>query len=353
MKKVYVIIVNWNGWSDTIECLESVFRNNYSAFRVVVCDNDSEDCSLNHIKAWANNLLNSFVPSANKLRHLACPPITKPIAYEEYSREEAERGGDIDVDAPLTLISNGGNFGFAGGNNVGLKYALARRDFEYVWLLNNDTVVDPNALGCLVERVEQQPKVGMCGSTIRLYHDTEKIQALGGGFYCRWIGLPWHYGRFALRRNVVNRRRAEMWMNYVEGASMFVSRQFLDETGLMCEDYFLYFEEADWAVRAEKRFKLAFAPDSIVYHKVGGSIGTSSNPAKKSYTCDYFNIRNRLLFTRRFYPKALPVIYVVLIGALLLRLLLGKWDRVVMIVNLLLGDVDRPQDMMSGCRIRL
>ena len=96
-------------------------------------------------------------------------------------------------------------------------------------------------------------------------------------------------------------------MNYVEGASMLVTRQFLEEIGIMCEDYFLYFEEADWAIRAEGRFKLAYAPESIVYHKVGGSIGTSSNPAKKSYTCDYFNIRNRLLFTRRFYPTALPV----------------------------------------------
>ena len=124
-------------------------------------------------------------------------------------------------------------------------------------------------------------------------------------------------------------------MNYIEGASMLVSRQFLDEIGLLCEDYFLYFEEADWAIRAEGRFKLAYAQKSIVYHKVGGSIGTSSNPAKMSYISDYYNIRNRLLFTRRFYPVALPTVRLVIVGALLLRLCLGKWDRAAMIFRLL------------------
>ncbi len=350
MNKVYIIVVNWNGWSDTIECLESLFRNYYHTFRVVVCDNDSQDGSLDHIKAWADNKLNRFVPPASKLRHLACPPIAKPVAYEEYCRKEAERGGALDVDPPLTLIRGGGNLGFAGGNNVGLRYALARGDVEYVWLINNDTVVDPYALTRLVERMEQQPSVGMCGSTIRLYHDTEKIQALGGGFYCRWIGLPWHHGRFAIRRKMINQRRAEMWMNYVEGASMFVSRQFLEEIGLMCEDYFLYFEEADWAIRAKSSFQLAYAPESVVYHKVGGSIGTSSNPAKKTYACDYFNLRNRILFTRKFHPVALPTIYLAIFGSLLLRLIFGKWDRAVMIFKLLFGHGHMRNDMMSGCR---
>ena len=180
MSRVYIILVNWNGWRDTLECLESVFRNNYHSFRVVVCDNDSQDGSLGYIKAWADNKLDSFVPPASKLSYLSWPPVAKPVAYAEYSREEAERGGDFDDDTPLTLIRNGGNLGFAGGNNVGLRYALARGDFEYVWLLNNDTVVDPGALTRLVERMEQQPSVGMCGSTIRLYHDPGKDTSAWG-----------------------------------------------------------------------------------------------------------------------------------------------------------------------------
>jgi GT2 family glycosyltransferase len=126
-------------------------------------------------------------------------------------------------------------------------------------------------------------------------------------------------------------------MNYVEGASLLVSKQFLEEIGLMCEDYFLYFEETDWAIRAHGRYSLAYAPDSIVYHKVGASIGTSSKPWEKSYTCDYFSVRNRLFFTSRYYPNAFPIVYLTLIATLFARAILGKWDRVRAIFSLLTG----------------
>lgn len=314
MSRVTIILVNWNGWRDTVECLESLQHLEYPDFRVVVCDNGSSDDSLQEIRSWAEK---------------------RNLKYADYQRIEAEAGGTPEADSLLTLIRNGENLGFAGGNNVGLRYVMARGDADYCWLLNNDTVVEPDALTHLVVRMQQQSGVGICGSTIRLYHDRNKVQALGGGHYCRWIGLPWHYGRFFRGSKGINQARAEAWMNYVEGASMLVSRKFLAEVGLMGEEYFLYFEEADWAIRAMGRFKLGYAEQSIVYHKVGGSIGTSSNPATMSYTSDYFNIRNRLLFTRRFYPEALPTVWLVIIGSLLLRLCLGKWDRAAMIFSLL------------------
>ena len=316
VSRVYIILVNWNGWQDTIECLESLLLLESPEFRIVVCDNGSSDNSLQEIKNWAD---------------------CRKIQYAEYQRIEAEEGGSLSADPVLTLIRNGENLGFAGGNNVGLRYALARGDAGYCWLLNNDTVVAPDSLTHMVTRMQQQPTAGICGSTILLYHDRQWIQALGGGHYCRWIGLPWHYGRFSTWGTAINTKRAESWMNYVEGASMLVSRQFLDEVGLLCEDYFLYFEEADWAIRSEGRFKLAYAPDSIIYHKVGNSVGTSSNPAKMSYLSDYYNIRNRLLFTRRFYPAALPTVYLILFGAILLRIILWKPDRAVMIFKLMCG----------------
>lgn len=329
VNRVYIILVNWNGWQDTLECLESLLLLEYPDFRIVVCDNGSCDDSLHQIKTWAD-------------RH--------ETQYVEYQRAEAEAGGSLVADPVLTLVRNAENLGFAGGNNVGLRYAMARGDADYCWLLNNDTVVEQAALTHLVSRNQQQPQVGICGSTILLYHERRRIQALGGGHYCRWIGLPWHYGSCSLWGGDVNQKKAESRMNYVEGASMLVSWQFLSEVGLLCEDYFLYFEEADWAIRANGRFRLGYASQSIVYHKVGGSIGTSSNPAKKSYTCDYFNIRNRLLFTRRYYPAAMPTVWLVIVGALLLRLCMGKWDRAMMIYRLLFSSSGRPHDMPSEFR---
>lgn len=329
MIRVYIIIVNWNAWQHTVECLESLQLLRYDPHTVVLCDNGSGDDSLVRIRQWADE---------------------RAIPYAEYDRATAEAGGAAGSSVPLVLVSTGANLGFAGGNNVGLRFALARADFSYAWLLNNDTEVDPEALTFLVQRMEQRPSAGMCGSTIRLYHARDRIQALGGGRYCRWVGLPWHFGRFSpWGAKLPDQSRAERSMNYVEGASMLVSVNFLAEIGLMCEDYFLYFEEADWAIRAEGRFELAYAPGSVVYHKVGASIGTGSNPGKKSYTCDYYNIRNRILFTRRYYPAALPAVYFFLFAELLLRLLLGKWDRASMIFNLMFRNTGKEPATVSQC----
>jgi len=317
VNKVYIIILNWNGWQDTIECLESLQSLDYPTYTVVICDNGSKDDSLHRLRDWME---------------------ARDDDWAEYTAAEAETGGVPTWEQQFVLIRTGANLGFAGGNNAALRYAMARDDFGYAWLLNNDTVVDPDALGALVRRMQERPAAGMCGSTVRYYSRRDKVQAYGGGHYCSWVGLPWHYGRFVLPAFKAEPAAAERSMNYVEGASLLVSREFLAQIGLMCEDYFLYFEEADWAKRGEGHFALAYAPESVVYHKVGRSIGTRSNPRKKSYTCDYFNVRNRILFTRRFYPQALPTVCLVLLGAMLLRLLVLKFDRSVMIYNLLFGE---------------
>lgn len=326
MNRVYIIIINWNGWRDTVECLASLLLLNYPDFRIIVCDNGSTDESLQEIRKWA---------------------VYQQVTFVEYVHDKGQAGASQGGEQLLTLISIDENLGFAGGNNAGLRYAMARGDAAYYWLLNNDTVVEPDAVTHLVARMQQQPTIGICGSTILMYHDRQRVQALGGGHYCRWIGLPWHYGRFTRWKKRASQERAESWMNYVEGASMLVSRRFLEEIGLLCEDYFLYFEEADWAIRANGRFSLGYAQQSIVYHKLGGSAGTSSNPAKKSYTCDYYNIRNRLLFTRRFYPAAIPTVSLVIVGAFLLRLCLGKWSRALMIFRILCGSGNRHHNVVS------
>lgn len=336
MKRVYIILVNWNGWRDTIECLESVFRCDYPDFRVVVCDNGSTDDSLARLCEWADGRVSLPVPAdANPLHKLSLPPLPKPLDYAVYQRQEAEAGGNRAADLPLTLISTGTNLGFAGGNNVAIRYALARGDLAHVWLLNNDTVIDPHALTALVQRLQEKPAAGMCGSVIRYYNQPEKVQALGGGWHCSWIGLPWHYGKYFPVKPPLAAAAIEKRMNYVEGCSLLASRRFLETVGLMCEDYFLYFEETDWAIRGKPEFSLACAPDSIVYHKVGGSIGTSSKPWEKSALCDFYNIKNRIYFTRKFYPYALSTVYLVLVGTLLMRIVLARWNRAWMIWKLM------------------
>jgi hypothetical protein len=332
--RVYVILLNWNGWRDTIECLESIFRNDYPNFRVIVCDNCSTDNSLSHIRAWADGQLSADCPTDDLLRSLTMPPIPKPVRYQELDREAAEKGEASD--AVLTLIHTGANLGFAGGNNVGLRYAMAKHDFEYVWILNNDTVIQFDALTHLVKRMQGVHDAGICGSTLLYYGEPETVQGLGGATYNKWLGFNRPVGFLGKLPKSSDPGFVEQRMQYVIGASMLVTREFLQVVGLMNEEYFLFFEEIDWAVRARARFRLVYSPGSIVYHKEGRSSGIHLNPKMKGEVADYFLTRNRLGFTRKYYPFALPTVYLGLLVSLFNRIRRGQWARVGMILDLMM-----------------
>ncbi|MFN3394427.1 MAG: glycosyltransferase family 2 protein, partial [Candidatus Thermochlorobacter sp.] len=96
-------------------------------------------------------------------------------------------------------------------------------------------------------------------------------------------------------------------MDYVMGASMLVSKAFLETVGLMSEEYFLYFEELDWAMRAHGRFKLGYAEKSVVYQKSGQSVGNT--PRKWSALSVFYSTCSRIKFVRKFYPQFLPLLY--------------------------------------------
>jgi GT2 family glycosyltransferase len=329
--RICVVLLSYNGWADTLECLESVFRGDHAELRVVVCDNASPDDSPAKVRAWAEGRLDAWVAPGKPLRALSHPPLPKPIPYAEYDRAQAERGGDPALDPPLVLVNTGGNLGYAGGNNVGLRYAMAR-GFDCVWLLNNDTVVRPDTLRLMAREIRRDPRVGIVGSTLLYYHDPDTVQAWGGATYNPWLALPRHVGAYRPAAEPVDAAQVERRLAYVTGASMLVSARFLAEVGLMSEEYFLYFEEIDWALRGEGRFRLAYAAESIVYHKEGGSIGASTE--RKTRLADYHFMRNRILVTRKFKPAALPTVYFALAVGALRRARRGEWDRVRMIAEL-------------------
>jgi GT2 family glycosyltransferase len=194
----------------------------------------------------------------------------------------------------------------------------------------------------MVARMQRNRDIGLCGSTLLFYEKPTHVQALGGAYYCRWLAAAWHLGQ---RRRFVRTEHpeaVERHLSYVVGASMLVSIEFLRTVGLMAEDYFLYSEEMDWVLRAGNRFKKAYAPESIVYHKVGSSIGTRSHPGQKSLLCDYYNLRNRLIFTRRHFPYALPTVYLGLLLEGLLRLIFGQWRRMRMVLCLIFSGKELP-----------
>jgi len=308
LNRVYVVLVNWNGWADTIECLETLMRSDYPDYRVIVCDNRSADGSVSRIKAWAEGRLALRIPLEHPLRKLSHPPIPKPVSYSIRRRGEAESGGKRERDIPaLTVIENGANLGFAGANNVAIRYALARDDVDYFWFLNNDTVVKPDALTHLVRKARRTPGAGICGSTIAFYHAPQMISARGGAAYNMWFGLSFPLGRLQPLESEVDARNTERAFDYVVGASMLVSRSFIEDVGLMNEEYFLYYEELDWAMRARGRYSLAYAPRSVIYHKEGAAAKTLNRRSKRR-RAESFLLKSKLRFTWKFAPAALPTV---------------------------------------------
>jgi GT2 family glycosyltransferase len=298
-KSVAIILVNWNGCEDTLECLESVFRLNYPNFRVIVCDNASSDGSLDKIELWAQGLVEVKPASMNHTGIFSGRARVASIPFVRYGREAAESTVSGEDDPSLVLFDTGGNLGFAGGNNVGIRYALARTQAEFVWLLNTDTIVDPDALTRLVERAEQNPLIGMVGSSLIYYWDPGKVQVMAGAsMHPRTTRMVLLGTDQPVDTIPGDPTQIETQMAFVTGASMLVSRAFIERVGLMCEDYFLYYEEIDWALRGKSLFQLGYAPRSHVYHKVGGSSRRVASLASLRYL-----YRNRLRFVARFLPS--------------------------------------------------
>jgi len=317
--RVYIIILNWNGWRETLECLASVFRLKYPDFVVVVCDNGSDDGSLEKIAAWANG-----DERARESRFLAIPQTpdaARRIPFAKHARAEAEAGAPATT--RLVLIDNGANLGFAGGCNVGLRFALGQADMAYAWLLNNDAVVDPEALSALVGTMKRDPGIGICGSQVRSYDKPNVIQTQGGTLN-RWLCTT---HSLACGVEVASAPPAPSQVDYVPGASMLVSRAYLEKVGLMEESYFLYFEEIDWAERGRSSFRLAICPESVIYHVGGASIGTRDEKGERGVRSEYFLLRNRLVFAHRFYRRRLITVYAGFLASIVSRLARGQWSR--------------------------
>ncbi len=284
--KVGVVVLNWNAWPDTLECIESVMRLDYPNFEIILCDNASTDGSVERIRQWLERAL-CVVPASRKM--------------DEFSVSVQSDRPDI----PLKVIETGANLGFAGGNNIGIADAL-ELGCDYAWVLNADTVVHREALSALVKHMQSNPKIGICGSVLCYYDDPDVIQEAGGCAYYPVIGMGRKLASGKPRTGPLDWHRIERQLDYVSGASSFVSRTFVEAVGPMSEDYFLYCEEIDWATRAKGRFGLGLAQDSIVYHKKGVTTGSKSVGKARTPASEYYLWRARHRFTRKFYSYGLP-----------------------------------------------
>lgn len=233
--RVVCIILNWNGWVDTLACLDAMQNCIYEQVSIVVVDNASTDGSVAKIRA----------------------------AYPD-----------------ITLIESEMNLGCPGGNNLGLRYALSV-GADYVWLLNNDTEPFLDALSTLVAKAQTDMSIGAV-SSICFYADApHQVQAWGGAKVNLWTG-------FAKNSTI---ERSDDWFDSLYGASYLLRTKALRDVGLIDEGFFLYWDEAELSLRLRKRgWKLAAASNSHVLHKVNASTKGNGGVRDRHFTASGLRI---------------------------------------------------------------
>jgi hypothetical protein len=296
--RVAVSILNWNGWQDTVECLESVRQLDYPDYLTIVVENGSRNESAEKIKAWAEENLGPG--------HVLA----------DYKRETALEGGDPETEellervpspARLVLIRNEENLGFTGGNNVAMQYALTRpHAAEYVFLLNNDATVDPDCASQLVG-VAQKADAGIVGAVVK--GTKGEVQFAGAEsehpLLCSFFSplFAWSVPSSETETEFSSSAYAH-WAGMLirSGALKAVHAlrgSFLDER------FFTYGEEVEfgWTAR-ELGFRVVVAKHALVHHKGAASAGGQCNPA--AY---YYCIRNPILESKKRLPWHLRPFY--------------------------------------------
>lgn len=244
--KVSIIVLNWNGQRDTIECLESIRRMAYPNYEVIVVDNKSDGDDVRVIK---------------------------------------ERAGGY-----AHILENDRNYGFCEGNNIGMRYVLQHSKPAYFLLLNNDTIVDPESLTKLVETAEADLSIGIVGPKVYFHAEPNTIQSVGGSI--NW----WTSGICLLGYGEADHGQHDeiKEVDWVSGCALLIKQSTIQDIGLFYPGYFALLEDVDWCARCGKAgYKVVCSPQSKVWHKTGKTIDRTSGSRQ------YYMARNPFLLMRR------------------------------------------------------
>lgn len=246
--KVAIIVLNWNGWKDTVECIESLKKITYPNNKIILVDNGSTDGS------------------------------------EQILRERFPE---------IKLIQTGENLGFAEGNNIGIRYAL-NKGADYILLLNNDTVVDRDFVTELVRAAESDKSIGILSSKMYFYDKPDTLWYAGAIFNLK-TGRSRHIGYNEKDKGQYDKVRET---DRACGCSMMVSREVCETVGLMNPEYFCYGEDVEWSLRIKKAgYRVVFVPSSRLWHKI--SISTGGTGKGNNI---YYSIRNQLRLVKTYLP---------------------------------------------------
>ncbi|HUH34182.1 MAG TPA: glycosyltransferase family 2 protein [Daejeonella sp.] len=251
--KTVVILVNWNSFEYTHQCLISLEKCNSANFDIIVVDNGSIDSSAADLKR--------------------------------------EHPGII-------LIQSDTNLGFAGGNNLGIQYAL-KRSYTYLMLLNNDTFVEPDFIDVLVSYMDDHPETGVIQPKIYCNHNRSLLWN-GGSYFIKFLGLS--YTQDYLSKDKPGNSRIKE-VDWVTGCGFLTRTDILRKTGVLEEKFFIYYEDVDLSFRIKKAgYRLMYHPESVIYH-IAGMSNKSKIKQKEGYVnpvVHYLSHRNRIWLMKRY-----------------------------------------------------
>ena len=275
-----VVVVAFNASDVIVGCIESLLAQSGGKPKVVVVDNASTDDTVPVIRKWAAK--------------------NPDVALREFASGERPA---LDEAGDVALLHSTANTGFAGGVNLGLALLAGMPEIGHFWVLNPDAFADAGATGAIMAAAAVTPGYGLMGGRV-CYADPKTRIQIDGGTINRWTGVSSNVnlGRDADKTALPGADQ----LDFITGASMVASRRFYESVGPMREDYFLYYEEADWAMRRGD-LPLVVAPGLIVYHHAGTAIGSPTLDRMASPFSFWFKYRGRTMFIRRFNPVALPV----------------------------------------------
>lgn len=287
---VYIIILNWNGYEDTIECIRSVQNNDYSNYCIVVVDNGSEKENFNKLKSWCSDRFSTFI---------------------SYSKQEAEAGG-IDSSENLANIAvaknrlifleNNENLGFAAGNNVGLKYVL-KNNAPFAMLLNNDTVIEKDSITILMDFLNSHNEYVAATPQIRYFEPNDKIWNCGGKIM--WFGNRKYYfaGDNISKVPLSGFRR----VSFITGCALLFRPAI---TGILTERFFFGEEDLDFSFRQKiAKRKMACCFSSIIYHKISVSFKKVDSSVLGSL---YIYYLSRLINNRQYSSSFMFIIKIIM-----------------------------------------
>lgn len=293
-----IVIVMFGGWRLTEGCLESIQQRLNGRWRIVLVDNASPDSAAASAWDWART---SFAAPDRQQLEAPFPVARGPLP-------------------PFTLIRSSANLGFAGGNNLGIELALGDPACSHVWLLNNDTTVEPQSLDALLAALTASPESGAAGSALVEMDKPGRLQTLGGGHYRPWIARTRDH---LAGTSLETAPQAPVTLDFLCGASLLIPAPVVRATGPLDADLFLYVEDVDYSLKLRwAGYRLIAAAKSVVHHKVNATTGTGSMLA------DYYATRNHVVVAARCGWWNLPTALAAIVGGVLLpKVLRRQWRR--------------------------